>query len=292
MSFGSYRSFSGVLLPLSTDAAKSIQRVLSKVQAELQEIYKELIDSGELEEPPEITEDQIWQEKTTLLSQAVFTFWAVSLMPSSAPLPMMNNTDGDRIVLTRFRFPLKGNRREISKALKKYPILSSENSESWMWLEEDKTGATVFGQIDLVSDGLTLHTNSVERGEKGVALITEACGDLVGEPIGVHENLEDLMRASSGSSNQAAPVPDSPELQAMLGEHMEKHYRETLDEPIPMLNNQTPRECAAIPSQRHMVIEWLKYLENMEGRNPNGAYDFSWIWEELGLQRDVETQEE
>ena len=78
----------------------------------------------------------------------------------------------------------------------------------------------------------------------------------------------------------------NPEVQALLQAQLSAHYRETLDEPIPMLNDKTPRACAADPQTRHQVIDWLKYLENTNQHSPQPAYDFGWMWEELGIERE------
>ena len=77
----------------------------------------------------------------------------------------------------------------------------------------------------------------------------------------------------------------TPEGQAVIKEYMDKHYRQTLDEPIPMLNDKTPRECAADPSLHEHVVQWLKYLENQAAGVPSQSYDFSWIWRELDLEK-------
>ena len=77
-----------------------------------------------------------------------------------------------------------------------------------------------------------------------------------------------------------------PEVQALLQAQLSAHYRETLDEPIPMLNGKTPRDCAANQQTRHEVVKWLKYLENTNQHSPQSAYDFGWMWEELGIDRE------
>ncbi len=64
---------------------------------------------------------------------------------------------------------------------------------------------------------------------------------------------------------------------------MKGHYLKTLDEAIPMLDNESPRACAADPDKQHKVIDWLKYLENTESKSPSPTQDFTWMWEELGL---------
>jgi len=62
-----------------------------------------------------------------------------------------------------------------------------------------------------------------------------------------------------------------------------------LDEPIPVLDNKTPRQCARSKKGRDKVIEWLKHLENHELRRTAGQgqapYNSSWMWEELKLTR-------
>jgi hypothetical protein len=53
-----------------------------------------------------------------------------------------------------------------------------------------------------------------------------------------------------------------------------------------MLNRKTPRECAADPALRNDVVGWLKYMENSDKRSPQPPYDFTWMWDELNLERD------
>ncbi|MGO4568912.1 hypothetical protein AB4Z52_28660 [Rhizobium sp. 2YAF20] len=68
---------------------------------------------------------------------------------------------------------------------------------------------------------------------------------------------------------------------------MDRQFRETLDQPVGMLDNQTPRQVAESAADRHQVAEWLKYLENQPATQPNSAdpmatYSFEWMWHELG----------
>ncbi|MCF6264792.1 MAG: hypothetical protein L3J24_14560 [Xanthomonadales bacterium] len=69
--------------------------------------------------------------------------------------------------------------------------------------------------------------------------------------------------------------------------YLDQHYRQTLEESIPALGDKTPRECVKTKQGREKVISWLKYLENQEAhrakQNGSSAYDFSWMWAELGL---------
>jgi hypothetical protein len=60
-----------------------------------------------------------------------------------------------------------------------------------------------------------------------------------------------------------------------------------LDEPIPTLGNRSPRQAAKTAKGREKVVDWLKMLENSSGRqapdDPMASYDFTWMWEELGV---------
>ena len=50
----------------------------------------------------------------------------------------------------------------------------------------------------------------------------------------------------------------------------------------------TPREAAGLKSARPRVISLLKAMENMaerDRREGRPAYDFGWMWAELGLDR-------
>jgi hypothetical protein len=61
-----------------------------------------------------------------------------------------------------------------------------------------------------------------------------------------------------------------------------------LDEPVPALDGRTPREAAALKSARPQLISLLKGMENLSERDRRAgrpAYDFGWMWGELGLDR-------
>ena len=79
-----------------------------------------------------------------------------------------------------------------------------------------------------------------------------------------------------------------PEIAAeLIRNTLDQHYRQCLDEPIPILDNKTPRQCIRSKKGREKVIEWLKYLENNEMRRAadqgQEPYDSSWMWDELKL---------
>jgi hypothetical protein len=76
------------------------------------------------------------------------------------------------------------------------------------------------------------------------------------------------------------------EMQRIVGEMMDRQYRQVLDEPVPALGNKTPRQMAKTKAGRIKVTEWLKYIENMTAKSGNeqmAEYSFAWMWDELGV---------
>jgi uncharacterized protein (DUF2384 family) len=74
----------------------------------------------------------------------------------------------------------------------------------------------------------------------------------------------------------------------IIHQSMDKHYRQILDEPVPMLGNRSPRKAVKTDAGREKVIAWLKTLENhsaniADPNDPMATYDFSWLWVELGV---------
>jgi hypothetical protein len=70
-------------------------------------------------------------------------------------------------------------------------------------------------------------------------------------------------------------------------DYMDKHYRETLDAPLPALDGKSPRQAARSAAGREKVVDWLKLLENRSDKQQNAVlaeYDFGWMWAKLGLQ--------
>ena len=107
-----------------------------------------------------------------------------------------------------------------------------------------------------------LSANSEARAEKGRALLCENLGVLVRQPLVEMQTVEQLM-ASRDPRPLPPPLDLSPDdQQAIVHAALDKHYRDLLDEPIPMLGNVSPRTAAKTSKGRAKVVAWLKTLEN------------------------------
>jgi hypothetical protein len=99
-----------------------------------------------------------------------------------------------------------------------------------------------------------------------------------------------LMMAERPAREKEDPASEIPPEIAEQAVHqfMDRQYRETLEQPVGMLGNKTPRQAAKSAAGRQKIAEWLKYLENQSLRQPDQAdpvatYSFEWMWAELGV---------
>jgi hypothetical protein len=80
-----------------------------------------------------------------------------------------------------------------------------------------------------------------------------------------------------------------PEVRAeVLSKFHERHYRQFIDSPVPMLENKTPRQAAKSNRLRPKLIDLMKlHVHGIEKRNHEDPYlnlDIDWVLDELGLE--------
>ena len=116
----------------------------------------------------------------------------------------------------------------------------------------------------------------------------EWLGDLVDAPLTEIRTVAQMMADDTARREPAERLDISPqEAERIIHEMMTRQYSRTLDEPVPALGDKTPRSLARSQAGRARVADWLKYLENGSAKtgagDPVASYDFTWMWEELGL---------
>jgi hypothetical protein len=90
------------------------------------------------------------------------------------------------------------------------------------------------------------------------------------------------------------PQPQIPPeaMTAMVHDYMRQFYANWTEEKIPVLGDKTPRQSIRTAKGRQAVIELLKSYELQEARKVldqgGEPFDFGFLWERLGLQRDVD----
>ncbi len=223
-------------------------------------------------------------------------------------LPEFCNSDGDDIVWTTARYRLNPATRveAVRRALAAIASLQPESRSFWNWAEPKRSknkappegkqtfvtelddGSVVLGTLELKGKTLTLETNSMQRAERGRALIEPALEGLVGHPVIESKTVAEMM--ASRPAKQPPPQPSglSPEEErAILHAQMNRYYTALLDQPVPALENKTPRQAAKTANGCQKLADWLKYLENgtagQDDASARAGYDFTWMWIELGI---------
>ena len=223
-------------------------------------------------------------------------------------LPALHNSEGDPLALMTLHFPLRPGVAvdEVAAALGRIPELTAETGRRWTWLGTrtpslassppglaiigtNEQGALVLGSLRLGRQRLELEVNSKRRAERGEALLRSALGDLIGPALREQTDLQEVLAKRDAADGPPAPSSGLPldQERAIIHQTLERHYRDVLDQPIPMLGDRTPREACRSAKGRQAAAEWLKSHENTMARypehSPMAGYDLSWVWQELGI---------
>lgn len=287
---------SGVILPFTPEASETLLAGLRKAEGQSRKSATINIDDETLAD----------------IAHLFTTAWLFDILPKALGLvkPLVQNSDGDDLMFHNVRYPLKRGITvtTVAELLDGHPELRRENEHFWNWLKPSgdtiplarapgalafgtstDDGRTVFGNLEIKGRFLILSVNSANRAKAGAAVLSGLLGNAVGKPLTEIETIEQATHNHRGPPPPDADIP--PEIATQLiHSALDKHYRETLDQPIGMLGDLTPREAAKSTSGRKKLIEWLKFIENRTGSHPDNAdpmanYDFSWIWHELGVEK-------
>ena len=134
---------------------------------------------------------------------------------------------------------------------------------------------------------LVLSVNSRQRCDRGCALLSDILAGRLGQPSVTTESIEQVMASRDSSVPDRLDIPEE-EHRSIVHEYLDRHYRDVLDQPVPMLGGETPRAAAKTDSGRIKVVAWLKMMENRTAKSadpdsPMATYSFGWLWTELGV---------
>ncbi|MCA6115450.1 hypothetical protein J6524_11155 [Bradyrhizobium sp. WSM 1738] len=224
-------------------------------------------------------------------------------------LPDLRNFDGDELVMCTVCYPLAAGTTEddIRTVLDSCADLRPRTVTQWNWVGKNtKTsaaraqssealtvettlddGALSLGHLELDGRTLVLSVNSRQRAERGCAMLSAMLGERLGQPSVETKTVEQMLASRDAHAPQELDLSEE-EHRAIIHQTMDRHYRETLDEPVPALGNKSPRAAVKTKSGRAKVVDWLKMMENRTAKagesNPAMAsYSFDWIWVELGV---------
>lgn len=302
-------AFSGGILPFPREASQDLLSLLDKLRKQFAKKHSRKRKTDVKTSPPssENPDDVFLRDACP----AFTSIWLVHVLEQmQAPVPEIVNRDGASLVFSETRFPFPPeNAEEIAARMDAATEwVHAPQKDAWIWLLEPSTNAErprdglaintslegqrpISGTLELTPGTLTLLTNSMERAERGTDMLQELLHNLIGPALSLLQTPEQLMSSQpqQGSDRKREPTEGiDRKIEAEIILHtLDQHYRKCLDEPIPALDNKTPRQCARNKTGRKKVIEWLKQLENNELRRAAAAeqepYDSSWMWKELKL---------
>ena len=261
----------------------------------------------------EVVADLSPTEMLRACSSMFTTFWLVDQIDriQGPATPELRNADGEELVLCEARYPLAPGTTadDIRAVLEARPEFRPASTISWNWVnlgnpaaaprdadeqsEESLTFETlhddmlVLGQIELEDEALVLSVNSRRRSDAGRALLSEILGRRVGQPSVKTESIGQMLASRDAAMPHQLDIPEQ-EHRDIIRDHMDRHYRNVLDQPVPMLGGETPRAAVKTDIGRNKVADWLKMMENRTAKfadagSPMASYSFGWLWTELGI---------
>jgi len=225
------------------------------------------------------------------------------------PLPTLVNTDGELLQFSKSHFMIRISPEEALNKL--LPLTLSDDPEEFLHgAKRNKSGEikqiefpwikrgnkkhkswdnTILGYIAIKKDQLTLETNSEKRMQKGKNLLIKYLGDAISFQKTLIESLErklkSLPKTENTKNQEIAKLQESPEVQEQLKAMVKAHWENWFDEPIPALDNETPREAAETEEGKEKLEALLLLYERYDlekGDHPFKA-DINYLRKELAL---------
>jgi len=173
-------------------------------------------------------------------------------------------------------------------------ILPPEAKQSWSSVSQELS--SIRASLTLTEQGLKGFADSRERAEMLVCRLQEILPpETLGQAFVAYQTPESALSHLPPSREKPSEPFLPPEVEKeLIHSHLDKHYRGLLETPIPMLKNQSPKEATQTPEGQKRLKKWLLYLESQNERATGSmvGYDFSWLWEELGVARPSHPQPE
>ena len=204
------------------------------------------------------------------------------------PPPKMFTGDGEPFIFAKVIFDLI-DRDAVIRSLADRDDIVDQDDGSYVWLAPAGAFQRSVGTIIVEEKRVVFETTSRKRAEKARDELPSLFGGAVRFRAISYEDVEQAMKRAPTSTKPKEPDIPIEEQRKILGEYYENHYRKWLDEPVPALGNRTPRHAARLKTVRPKLIALLKDFESRSERQRRAgeiAYDFRWMWEELGLTRE------
>ncbi len=202
--------------------------------------------------------------------------------------PRLCNTDGEEFVWHTASFSVAHATDVRAALLRRRDVEYDEAEDEFVWTKQTSRGAKMLGgpvtmgRIELIGDELVLTVNSAQRFAKARRWLEKLPGVAFRTVKTRPWNEDEQDRPMDERMPEPEPVETPPEVIAHVQELMDRHYREWVDMPLPILGNQTPRQACRTPAGRDQVTMLIRTMPDPMGsaalRAPREA-----MLRELGL---------
>lgn len=206
-------------------------------------------------------------------------------------LPTMQNTDGEPFSMRKVVFDIDSAERAF-EALR--PLDPGDDADLALAQERDASGRLVKAELSWVEplekpragmsnrvlafvriegSRLVAEVNSEARERRLRGVVEKALGPAARYRATEIQSLEQAMK-EAGSRERTVPpraiddalLAESPEVQAILDEHMTRHYEDWVSERIPALGNRTPMQAMKTAAGRDAVEALVMQIERDSAR--------------------------
>lgn len=204
------------------------------------------------------------------------------------PPPRLTTTTGEPVSLCKLVFGVP-DRDAVRASLEKIKELSPDNEDdSYVWVRGKNR--IIHASIHFENGRLVAETHSLKRAVAVRKLLERHLGDAAR-----YERMEEQDPQTALAEYRAQrPEDREPQMPAIpseveervVAEYEERHYRSWIDLPVPALANKTPRQAVRSRALRNVLVGLLKDFSaaaELHRRSGKHAYDFSWMWGELGI---------
>ena len=214
--------------------------------------------------------------------------WAWWEQRAGAGNPVLQNTEGHALRWHSASFSVEDTAALADALARRADVEEVEPGSAWKWWgpAAARDERVTRGTLELFGDTLSLEVNSVERFEQAQTWL-EAIGGV--ELAGVTERVANGSGEDDrfeGSLDDRIPTPTArlsgEDLEALRGV-MHGRYMGWLDESIPALGGQTPREAARTPDGRRRVAQMIRSYPDASGI-PGVQVPRADMLRELGLE--------
>ncbi|MDP2760143.1 MAG: SEC-C metal-binding domain-containing protein [Sideroxyarcus sp.] len=209
------------------------------------------------------------------------------------PMPQLQNTDGDPLVLNKLIYNLECTPQEAFDALKHLNLIEDDESilagakfDSSGGLREieftwQKTGNekhqnwnnTILGHLRIAGATLNAEVNSENRAQKFKTLMEKLLPGKTRYKTTVIQSPQAMLTRAEEEGNTAQSrqrqqeqdeLNSLPEVQAQIAEYLRGYYRDWINQKIPVLNNKTPLQAIKTKDGKEMVKALLLEFERRD----------------------------